>query len=79
MASLFAISLLLAYLNYRGLTIVGRVALAMTAFIIATFLVLCGLSLPHLQPANWALVDWDAVEWRPFINVMFWWGLRRVL
>jgi hypothetical protein len=46
----------------------------MTAFIILTFLVLCGLSLPHLQPANWGIVDWDNVEWRPFINVMFWCG-----
>ena len=77
-ASLFAISLLLAYLNYRGLTIVGRVALAMTAFIIATFLVLCGLSLPHLQPANWGIVDLDAVEWRPFINIMFWCAAARL-
>lgn len=34
--------------------------------------VLIGMSIPHLQPANWLVVDWDAVEWRPFINVMFW-------
>ena len=70
--SLFAISLLLAYLNYRGLTIVGRAALAMTAFIILTFVILCALSVPHLRPANWLVVDLGTVEWRPFINVMFW-------
>lgn len=36
-------SLLLAYLNYRGLTIVGRAALAMTAFI------MCGPRKPCLE------------------------------
>jgi amino acid transporter len=70
--SLFAVSILLAYLNYRGLTIVGRVAIAMTLFIVVTFLVLIALALPHLQPRNWLVVDMDTVEWRPFINVMFW-------
>ena len=70
--SLFTVSILLAYLNYRGLTIVGRVAIGMTAFIVITFLLLIALSVPHLQPRNWLVVDMNSVEWRPFINVMFW-------
>ncbi|EIE19872.1 amino acid transporter [Coccomyxa subellipsoidea C-169] len=70
--SLFAVSILLSYLNYRGLTIVGRVAIGMTLFIVLTFLVLIGLSIPRLHPANWLIVDLGTVEWRPFINVMFW-------
>lgn len=69
---LFATSILLSYLNYRGLTIVGRAAIGMTLFIVLTFLVLIGLSIPRLHPSNWLIVDWDAIEWRPFINVMFW-------
>ena len=70
--SLFLVSIILAYLNYRGLTIVGRVAIGMTLFIILTFVVLVGASIPHLQPANWLVVDLPSVDWRGFINVMFW-------
>jgi hypothetical protein len=44
----------------------------MTAFIVATFLLLIALSVPHLQPRNWLVADIATVEWRPFINVMFW-------
>ena len=70
--SLFVVSIILAYLNYRGLTIVGRVAIGMTLFIILTFVVLVGASIPHLQPRNWLVVDLPTVDWRSFINVMFW-------
>ena len=28
--------------------------------------------LPHVQPANWLVMDWGAVQWVPFLNVMFW-------
>ncbi|KAK9840771.1 hypothetical protein WJX81_003781 [Elliptochloris bilobata] len=70
--TLFAIALGLACLNYFGLTIVGGVAVAMTAFIVAVFVVLCGFAAPHVQPANWLIVDWGAVQWGAFLNVMFW-------
>lgn len=64
--------LALAYLNYRGLTIVGQSAVAMTGFIILPFLVLVGVALPHINPKNWVAQDWEAVQWGPFLNVMFW-------
>ena len=70
--SLFVVSIILAYLNYRGLTIVGRVAIGMTLFIILTFVVLICASIPHLQPRNWLVVDLPSVDWRGFINIMFW-------
>jgi len=70
--SLFVVSIFLAYLNYRGLTIVGRVAIGMTLFIIVTFIVLVCASIPHIQPRNWLVVDLPSVDWRSFINVMFW-------
>jgi len=62
----------LACLNYFGLTIVGGVAVGMTAFIVAVFVVLCGFAAPHVQPANWLILDWGAVQWGAFLNVMFW-------
>ena len=59
-------------LYLQGLTIVGQSAVAMTGFIILPFLVLIGMSLPHVNPSNWVAQDWDAVQWGPFLNVMFW-------
>ena len=50
----------------------GRVAIGMTLFIILTFVVLVCASIPHLKPANWLVVDLPSVDWRSFINVMFW-------
>jgi len=69
---LFALSLSLSYLNYRGLHIVGNGAIASTVYIIVPFLVLGALAIPHVQPSNWLVQDWGAVQWGPFINVMFW-------
>ena len=71
--SLLAVaSLLLAYLNYRGLTIVGWAAVAMTVFIIVPFVVLVGIAVPQTEPRHWRTQDWGAVQWGPFLNVMFW-------
>jgi amino acid transporter len=61
-----------AYLNYRGLMIVGKAAIVMTVFLLVPFLILIGLSVPHIQPVNWLQVDLANVQWGPFINVMFW-------
>ena len=72
MLTLFAVALGLACLNYFGLTIVGGVAVAMTAFIVAVFVLLVGFAAPHIQPANWLIVDWGTVRWGAFLNVMFW-------
>ena len=70
--TLFAVALGLAFLNYFGLTIVGGVAVAMTAFIVVVFVLLCGFAAPHVTPANWLIMDLGAVRWGAFLNVMFW-------
>ncbi|KAK9812978.1 hypothetical protein WJX72_006764 [[Myrmecia] bisecta] len=69
---LFGVSITLSYVNYRGLTIVGRVAVGMTFFIVLPFVVLVGMSVPQIEPSNWKQMDWNAVKWGPFLNVMFW-------
>ena len=72
-SSLLALaSLCLAFLNYRGLTIVGWAAVLMTVFIIVPFVVLVGIAAPHTEPKHWVKHDWGAVQWGPFLNVMFW-------
>lgn len=72
MAFVLSTSLLLTYLNYRGLSVVGNTAMSTTLFIAAPFLLLCLLAAPHAQPANWLKVDWGAVQWGTYLNIMFW-------
>ena len=69
---LVVLSLALSYLNYRGLHIVGRTAVVMTAFIILPFIVMIVLSVPHIKPGNWGVIDLKTVQWGNFLNVMFW-------
>lgn len=69
---LVVLSLALSYLNYRGLAIVGRTAVVMTAFIILPFIVMIVLSVPHIKPGNWGVIDLKTVQWGNFLNVMFW-------
>ena len=72
MAFLVALNLGLTYMNYRGLHVVGNAAIGMTIFTLLPFVLMCFLGAPHVQPANWFVVDWSAVQWIPFLNVMFW-------
>lgn len=65
-------SLLLTYLNYRGLAVVGNTALTTTLFILLPFLLLTAFSVPHINVGNWVEVDWSAIKWGTFLNVMFW-------
>ena len=68
-----ALSLSGAYINYRGLGVVGKVAVVATIAIIAPFLALVGAAAPHVQPSNWGVhVPWASVRWGAFFNVMFW-------
>ena len=47
-------SQLLTYLNYRGLTIVGYTAIALTVLGLLPFLVLTAMALPMIQPKRWS-------------------------
>lgn len=72
MAFLIGFNAALTYLNYRGLHVVGEAAIGMTIFTLLPFVVICLLGLPNVKPANWVKVDWDTVQWLPFLEVMFW-------
>jgi amino acid transporter len=69
---LVGLNLALTYMNYRGLHVVGKIAIAMTAFTLLPFIIMCLLGVPHVHPSNWLVVDWSTVQWVPFLNVMFW-------
>ncbi|KDD73396.1 hypothetical protein H632_c2220p0, partial [Helicosporidium sp. ATCC 50920] len=71
-ALLLALNAGLAYLNYRGLHVVGHAAVAMAATTLLPFVVMAALGLPHVRPERWLEHDGSAVRWRGFVNVMFW-------
>lgn len=47
----------------------------MTIFTLLPFVVMTVMGAPHVKPSNWVQVDWSAVQWVPFINILFWWVL----
>eukprot|EP00873_Tetraselmis_striata_P018488 jgi/Tetstr1/438752/TSEL_027261.t1 len=69
---LISLSMFLTFLNWRGLTLVGSLALFFTGIIVVPFVLMIIIGAPQVDVSNWAVVDWEAVNWSEFINVMFW-------
>ncbi|KAI3755455.1 hypothetical protein L1987_55256 [Smallanthus sonchifolius] len=70
--ALLAITVLLTYLNYRGLHIVGTSAVVLACFSLFPFVVMGILSIPKIRVKRWVSVDFKKVEWRGYFNSMFW-------
>lgn len=70
--ALLGITFSLTYLNYRGLHIVGFSAVLLAGFSLFPFLVMVVLSIPHIRPQRWVVVDFKKVNWRGYFNSMFW-------
>lgn len=70
--SLLVITILLTYLNYRGLTIVGITAVVLTGFSLLPFLVMTLMSIPRIRPRRWGIVHIQTVQWRAYFNTLFW-------
>lgn len=66
------ITLLLTLMNYRGLTIVGWVAILLGVFSILPFVVMGFISIPRLEPKRWLVTDIDNVNWNLYLNTLFW-------
>ena len=60
------------FIHCRGLSIVGKVAVFMTLFIILPFIIMGFVAIPKIQPSNWLIFDASTVQWGTFINIMFW-------
>lgn len=67
-----ALTVLLTYMNYRGLTIVGWVAVALGVFSILPFVVMGLVSIPKLEPSRWLVVNLHNVDWNLYLNTLFW-------
>lgn len=70
--TLIVTTISLTYLNYRGLTIVGFTALALAIFSLSPFVVFSLLAIPRLQMQQWAVTDLKNMNWRVFLNTLFW-------
>lgn len=52
-----SMSLMLSFLNYRGLTVVGHTITTSILAIVIPFVLLCLLSIPYVEPTNWGQVS----------------------
>ncbi|KAM7478415.1 hypothetical protein LguiA_026628 [Lonicera macranthoides] len=66
------LTVILTYMNYRGLTIVGWVALFLGIFSILPFVVMGFVSVPKLSPSRWFVMDLESVDWNLYLNTLFW-------
>ncbi|KAK7280595.1 hypothetical protein RJT34_25660 [Clitoria ternatea] len=64
--------LVLTYMNFRGLTIVGWAAILLGVFSLLPFMVMGVIAIPRIKPARWLIVDLDKVNWGLYLNTLFW-------
>ncbi|KAM7250721.1 hypothetical protein ACFE04_022604 [Oxalis oulophora] len=70
--SALGLTLLLTFMSYRGLTIVGVVAILLGIFSLLPFVVMGLISIPKLEPARWFVVSLHGVDWNLYLNTLFW-------
>ncbi|KAL3818341.1 hypothetical protein ACJIZ3_004246 [Penstemon smallii] len=70
--AVLALTVVLTYMNYRGLTIVGWVAVLLGTFSILPFVVMGLISIPKLKPKRWLVADVKNVDWNLYLNTLFW-------
>ncbi|XP_042006872.1 probable polyamine transporter At1g31830 isoform X1 [Salvia splendens] len=70
--AVLALTIALTYMNYRGLTIVGWVAVVLGVFSILPFVVMGFISIPELKPERWLVMDLHNVNWNLYLNTLFW-------
>lgn len=71
--SVLALTIMLTYMNYRGLTIVGRVAVGLGVFTLLPFIAMGFIAIPRLEPSRWfVVVDLKTVNWSLCLNTIFW-------
>ncbi|KAG6482484.1 probable polyamine transporter At1g31830 [Zingiber officinale] len=71
-SAVLILTIALTYLNYRGLNIVGWMAVFLGVFSIAPFILMGVVAIPKLRPARWLAVNWHSVDWNLYLNTLFW-------
>ncbi|KAL5863836.1 hypothetical protein ACOSQ3_001350 [Xanthoceras sorbifolium] len=70
--SALCLTIVLTYLNYRGLIIVGWIAVLLGLSSLLPFLVMGLVAIPKLKPSRWFVVNLRNVEWSLYLNTLFW-------
>ncbi|KAH9753678.1 putative polyamine transporter [Citrus sinensis] len=65
-----ALTFVLTFMNYRGLTIVGWAAVLLEIFSFLPFVVMGLVSLPKLEPSRWLVVNLGEVDWNLYLNTL---------
>ncbi|CAI9106734.1 OLC1v1005953C1 [Oldenlandia corymbosa var. corymbosa] len=67
-------TLVLAFVNYTGLTIVGYVAVALGLISLAPFILMSFIAIPKIHPHRWSSLGQKGVkkDWNLFFNTLFW-------
>jgi amino acid transporter len=74
-AFILAVTAVLTFLTYRGLDVVGNVAILVCLLSLMPFAAFCVLAAPRVDPSRWALAPaggWRGVDWRLLLNTFFW-------
>ncbi|XP_058103881.1 probable polyamine transporter At1g31830 isoform X2 [Magnolia sinica] len=72
MFAVLLLTVMLTYMNYRGLTIVGWVAVSLGIFSLLPFVIMGIIAIPKLEPSRWLVVNLHTVDWGLFLNTLFW-------
>uniref|UniRef100_A0ACD5WY41 Uncharacterized protein n=1 Tax=Avena sativa TaxID=4498 RepID=A0ACD5WY41_AVESA len=70
--TVIGMTLLLSFLNYAGLSIVGWGAVTLGIVSLAPFVLMTAMSVPKLRPPRWASQVKGRKDWRMFFNTLFW-------
>ncbi|KAL4570379.1 hypothetical protein LXL04_026031 [Taraxacum kok-saghyz] len=70
--AVLALTIALTYMNFRGLTIVGWVAVLLGLFSLIPFIIMGFISIPKIEPTRWLVVDLQVVDWNLYLNTLFW-------
>lgn len=70
--SVLVLTFCLTYMNYRGMTIVGSVAVLLGTLSIVPFIIMGFVSIPKISPSRWFVSDLHNVNWNLYLNTLFW-------
>ncbi|KAL4611984.1 hypothetical protein ACB092_08G165400 [Castanea dentata] len=72
--AIFVSTLVLSFLNYTGLTIVGYTAVTLGVVSLLPFVVMTLVAIPKIEPSRWISLGQEGVEkdWTLFFNTLFW-------
>ena len=71
-AATWGLTIVLTYLNYRGMVIVGWVAVCLGIFSLLPFVVMGFLAVPDLEPSRWTVANLNDINWNLYLNTLFW-------